>query len=379
MKIPFSKPPIVGGEIENIRQAFDNGIHMGGGHFSKNTQKLIENKYNIGKVLLTTSCTDALEMAAILSEGDVNDEFIVPSYTFSSTANAFVLRGMKPVFCDIDINTLNIDVDKISKLITNKTRAIVPIHYAGIPADMDKINELAKDNGILVIEDAAQAVNSKYNNKYAGSLADLGTFSFHATKNYSCGEGGALCINKSKFFKRSEYLLEKGTDRSDVISGLKNKYSWVDLGSSFLPSDLLASMLYTQIEKGDLIMQKRKKLHDNYIDLFKSLEIDEIKHIKIPENVHPNYHAFWVLLRDEKMRDNFFSKCKENGISSYIGYVPLHSSKMGKKIGITPHELKVTENIAKRVVRLPFYMMNDQEINYLKNKLYEIFKSLYTS
>lgn len=377
MKIPFSRPPIVGGEIENISQAFENGIHMGGGKFSKKTEKFIENEFNIGKVLLTTSCTDALEMAAILSGGKVDDEFIVPSYTFSSTANAFALRGMKPVFCDIDINTLNIDVNKISNLITNKTKAIVPIHYAGIPADMDKINKIAEDHKILVVEDAAQAVNSKYNKKYAGSLADLGTFSFHATKNYSCGEGGALCINNQNYFKRSDYLLEKGTDRSEVVAGLKNKYSWVDLGSSFLPSDLLASMLYTQLEKRDLIMEKRKRLHSAYVDLFKSIQIDEIKHILIPENVDPNYHAFWILLRDETMRNNFFAKCKEYNISSYIGYVPLHSSKMGIKVGETRESLLVTENISGRIVRLPFYLMNDDEINYVYDSLKKILKLIY--
>ena len=377
MKIPFSKPPIVGGEIENISQAFENGIHMGGGKFSKKTEKFIENEFNIGKVLLTTSCTDALEMAAILSGGKVDDEFIVPSYTFSSTANAFALRGMKPVFCDIDINTLNIDVNKIPNLITSRTKAIVPIHYAGIPADMDKINKIAEDHNILVVEDAAQAVNSKYNKKYAGSLADLGTFSFHATKNYSCGEGGALCINNQNYFKRSDYLLEKGTDRSEVVAGLKNKYSWVDLGSSFLPSDLLASMLYTQLEKRDLIMEKRKRLHFAYVDLFKSLEIDEVKHIKIPKNVDPNYHAFWILLRNENMRNKFFTKCNEYNISSYIGYVPLHSSKMGIKVGEIREELKVTNDISDRIVRLPFYLMSDDEINYVCDSFKKIFKSIF--
>ena len=370
-KFPFVKPPIAGKEEEYFLKAFRSGNHAGGGPFTSECQSFIEKKFNIGKTLLTTSCTDALEMASFLINGAVNDEFIVPSYTFSSTANAFVSRGMVPVFCEIDQRTLNIDPKKIEALITNKTKAIVPIHYAGIPSEMNLINDIAKKYNLIVIEDAAQAFNSKYKGKYAGALGDLSTFSFHATKSYSCGEGGALNINNSKFNERSEYLWEKGTDRSLVVQGLKNKYSWVDYGSSFLPSDLLSSILLAQLEEIDFLQMKREKLFFEYYEKFKDLNLQTIE---IPEGVENNFHAFWIVFNTPNQRDLFIKKSNEINIMPYIGYIPLHNSKMGEKVGRTPYPLLHTESISSRIVRLPFYIMSSGEIEFVSSKLLKIAK-----
>jgi dTDP-4-amino-4,6-dideoxygalactose transaminase len=368
-KFPFVKPPITGKEEEYFLKAFRSGNHAGGGPFTLECQSFIEKKFSIGKTLLTTSCTDALEMASFLINGCVGDEFIVPSYTFSSTANAFVSRGMIPVFCEIDQETLNIDPKKIESLITKKTKAIVPIHYAGIPSEMNLINDIAKKYNLIVIEDAAQAFNSKYKGKYAGALGDLSTFSFHATKSYSCGEGGAININNPEFKERSEFLWEKGTDRSQVIKGLKNKYSWVDHGSSFLPSDLLSSILLAQLEKIDFLQKKRKKLFLEYYEKFHELDLQTLV---IPKDVENNFHAFWIVFNSSNQRDLFIKKSNENNIKPYIGYIPLHNSKMGLKVGKTPFPLIHTESISSRIVRLPFYIMTDQEIEYVTNKLFEI-------
>ena len=354
----------MGNEEKYLLESFRSNYHGGGGKFTKQCHEFIESKFGVGKALMTTSCTDALEMAAFLINAQVGDEFIVPSYTFSSTANAFASKGMVPVFCDIRYDTLNIDETKIEALITNKTKAIVPIHYAGIPAEMDKINEIARSYNLVVIEDAAQAVNSKYKNKYAGALSSLGTYSFHATKSYSSGEGGALTMNDEKYYERSEFLWEKGTDRSLVVQGLKNKYSWVDYGSSFLPSDLLSALLSAQLENLDQMQQKRKKLHDAYVETFSHLKSNGLKMLYIPEEVETNYHAFWLLFQNEKQRDVFLKLSLEKGISPYIGYIPLHTSPMGLKLGGGNYNLPITDFAGSSIVRLPFYIMDDEEIDF---------------
>lgn len=374
MKIPFVKAPIFGKEEEYLLESFRSGYHGGGGNFTRKCHKFMEDTFGIGKTLMTTSGTDALEMTAFLINGQPGDEFIVPSYTFSSTANAFASKGMIPVYCDIREDTLNIDETKIEELITAKTKAIIPIHYAGIPAEMDKINVIAKKYNIPVIEDAAQAVNSKYKGKYAGTLCELGIFSFHATKSYSSGEGGTLTMNNKKYFERCEYLWEKGTDRSLVVQGLKNKYSWVDYGSSFLPSDLLAALLYAQFEKLEEMQLKRKKLHNAYINAFKPLEKLGLKMLCVPNGVETNYHAFWLLFENEKQKDKFLKLSLERGISPYIGYMPLHTSPMGKKLGGDKFDLPVTDHVGSSVVRLPFYLMTDEEILYTCKNLYETAK-----
>ncbi|MEA3450588.1 MAG: dTDP-4-amino-4,6-dideoxygalactose transaminase [Bacteroidota bacterium] len=374
MRIPFVKAPTVGNEEAYLLESFRSGYHGGGGHYTKKCHKFMQDKFSIGKAMMTTSGTDALEMTAFLINGQPGDEFIVPSYTFSSTANAFASKGMIPVYCDIREDTLNIDETKIEALITEKTKAIVPIHYAGIPAEMDRINEIAKKYNIPVIEDAAQAVNSKYNGKYAGTLCELGIYSFHATKSYSSGEGGALTMNNEKYFDRAEFLWEKGTDRSLVVQGLQNKYSWVDYGSSFLPSDLLSALLFAQFEKLDELQHKRKKLHDAYVKTFKPLKDLGLKMLHVPDNVDSNYHAFWILFENETQKDKFLELSLQRKISPYIGYMALHSSLMGKKLGGEKYNLPVTDYVSASIVRLPFYLMSDEEIDYVCTNLYETAK-----
>ncbi len=371
MKIPFVKAPIIGNEEEYLLKSFRSAYHGGGGPYTRMCHEFMQTKFGIGKAMMTTSGTDALEMSAFLINGKPEDEFIVPSYTFSSTANAFASKGMVPVYCDIREDTLNIDETKIEKLITKKTKAIVPIHYAGIPAEMDTINKIAKKHNIPVIEDAAQAVNSKYKGRYAGNLCELGIFSFHATKSYSSGEGGALTMNDEKYFDRAEFLWEKGTDRSLVVQGLKNKYSWVDYGSSFLPSDLLSALLYAQFENLDQMQERRKKLHDAYVKIFEPLRECGLKLLHVPDTVETNYHAFWLLFESEQQRDKFLKLSLSRGISPYIGYMALHSSPMGKKLGGDRYNLPVTDYVSSSIARLPFYLMSDEEIEYTCANLYE--------
>jgi dTDP-4-amino-4,6-dideoxygalactose transaminase len=370
MKIPFVKAPLSGNEEAYLLSAFRSGYHGGGGKFTERCHQILEREFDIGKTLLTTSCTDALEMTALLIDAKPGDEVILPSYTFSSTANAFVLRGMIPVYADIRPDTLNIDEKKIEPLISKKTKAIVVVHYAGIPAEMEFITLLAKNYGIPVIEDAAQAVNSKYNGKFAGSLSELGAFSFHATKSYSSGEGGALAMNKDEYFERSEYLWEKGTNRKQVISGLRSKYSWVDLGSSFLPSDLLAAILAAQLEHKDEMQLCRQKLHEAYVKTFSPLLELGLKFVHVPENVETNYHAFWILFTKEEQRDFFLELSAQQSISPYIGYLALHTSPMGIKLGGENYKLPVTDHVSAAIARLPFYLMTDEEINYTCEHLY---------
>lgn len=372
MKIPFVKVPITGNEEKYLLNAFRSNFHHGGGEYTKKCQNLIETKYNIDKTLLTTSCTDALEMAAFLVDGQPGDEVIVPSYTFSSTVNAFASKGMIPVYCDVRADTLNIDETKIEALITKKTKAIIPIHYAGIPAEMDLIVEIGKRNNVAVVEDAAQAVNSKYNGKYAGSLCELGAYSFHATKSYSSGEGGALTINNEKYFERADFLWEKGTNRSLVVQGLKNKYCWVDFGSSFLPSDLLAAILLAQLENKDRMQLQRKKLHEAYVNCFASFKSLGLNSLYIPHNIETNYHAYWVQFKTEDQRDLFLKLSLEQNVSPYIGYVALHSSPMGLKLGGGNFELPQTDAASNCLARLPFYLMKDEEIEYTCDVLQKV-------
>lgn len=370
MKIPFFRPPTTGNELNVLKESIGNGHHSGNGPFSKQVHSFIERKFKIGKCLLTTSCTDALEMCALLVNAKPGDEVIVPSYTFSSSALSFASNGFKPVFVDVDINTKNITIENIKKGFTKKTKAIVVVHYAGIVCDMDPIMDFAKKNNIIVIEDAAQAVNSMYKNRYAGSIADLATFSFHATKGYSCGEGGAILINNPNYYERADFIWEKGTNRSQVISGIIDKYSWVDWGSSFLLSDILASLLFDQLNNLNLLQISRKKVFDEYYNFFNTNSYFKyIRHIKLPENVQTNFHAFWIEFKDLEIRHELISKLKSYNIDAYIGYVPLHSSKKGMQIGSTLGEMKNTENAGNRLLRLPLYQMSEDEIKYVIRKL----------
>ena len=366
--ISFNKSFLAGNELKYIEQAVLSGQIKGDGPFTKKCNEWMEQKFNAKKVLLTTSCTSALEMSAILCDIKPGYEVIMPSYTFVSTANAFVIRGAKPVFVDIRPDTLNIDETKIEDAITSKTKAIVPVHYAGVGCEMDTIMRIAKKHNLFVIEDAAQGVMAKYKNKYLGTIGDLGTYSFHETKNYSSGEGGAIVINNPKMIERAEIIREKGTNRSKFFRGEVDKYTWVDVGSSYLPSEIIAAFLFAQLEKAEEINQKRLEIWQRYFDGLKGLEEKEIVRLPIiPDNCKHNAHMFYILLQDEKTRNDLMDFLKkEKNILSVFHYVPLHSAPMGKKVSPQKKELPVTNNLSGRILRLPFYYnLTDEEQTYI--------------
>jgi len=369
--ISFNKPFIVGKELYNIAQAVIVNSHLAGnGEYTKLCQKWMEEKFDCIKTLLTHSCTAALEMAAILCDIQAGDEIIMPSYTFVSTANAFVLRKGTPVFTDIRPDTLNIDETKIEEAITSRTKAIVPVHYAGCPCEMDTIKEIADRKNLIVIEDAAQAFFSTYRNKQLGTIGDLGTLSFHETKNIISGEGGALLINNPRFQERAEIIWEKGTNRNKFFRGEVDKYTWVDIGSSFLPSDLIAAFLYAQLEHADQIHAKRRKIYNYYKELLKDLEQKEI--IELPYN-NPNAdeyngHLFYILTKDVEERAQLIAHLMKNGIHSVFHYVPLHLSPAGKKFCRTQGDLKITLDVSNRLLRLPLYFeMTDSDVEQVAN------------
>lgn len=373
MKIPFVKAPFTGNELGVVTEAINSGFHGGDGPFTKKVHKLIQKEFGVGKCLLTTSCTDALEMCALLLSAKPGDEVILPSYTFSSTALAFAMHGFKPVFVDVNKKNKNITIENIIPAFSNRTKAIVVVHYAGIVCDMDPIMAFAHQNNLIVVEDSAQAVNSKYKDRYAGSIGHLATYSFHATKSYSCGEGGALLINDQKYFKRANYLWEKGTDRSLVLAGIKNKYSWVDWGSSFLISDILAALLYDQLKNKIDLQKKRERLHEEYSKLFKN---SSLTYLTIPKYVKSNYHAFWIQLNSSEQREQIIKKLREYSISAYIGYVPLHDSPKGREVCKVVGDLSETTIAGECLLRLPFYLMDEHEIDYVCKSIYEVIRDL---
>ena len=370
--IPFNKPYLAGKELYYIAQSVLSGHTSGDGAFSKKCQKLFEDTFSAQKVLLTTSCTSALEMAALLCDVQAGDEVIFPSYTFVSTVNAFVLRGVKPVFVDIRADTKNINENLIEAAINARTKAIVPVHYAGVSCEMDAINQLAKNYGLYVIEDAAQGVNAKYKNQYLGTLGDLGTYSFHETKNFICGEGGALVINKAKFSERAEIIREKGTNRSQFFRGQVDKYTWVDVGSSYLPSDLLAAFLYGQLEHLNEINQRREFIYTSYYNALKPLADDGLIELPvIPAHCDSNYHMFYILLKDVQQRTDLISHLKQQNIHAVFHYVPLHSSPMGEQFGYKSGMLPVTESVSERLLRLPFYYeLSTDDIDCITHAIY---------
>jgi len=374
-KIPFNKPYMAGKELYYIAQSVLSGHTSGDGEFSKKCQTLFEQTFQAKKTLLTTSCTSALEMTALLCDLQPGDEVIVPSYTFVSTVNAFILRDVKPVFVDIRPDTKNIDEKLIEQAITHKTKAIVPVHYAGVSCEMDEINSIAKKNNLYVIEDAAQGVNAKYKNQYLGTLGDLGTYSFHETKNFICGEGGALVINKDQFIKRAEILREKGTNRSQFFRGQVDKYTWVDVGSSYVPSDLLAAFLYGQLEKMNEINVKREKIYQSYYNALKPLADKGLIELPfIPEHCESNYHMFYILLKDHKQRTDLIQFLKADNIQAVFHYIPLHSSPMGESLGYEKGLLPVTESISDCLLRLPFYYeLTELDIERISQRVSEYF------
>lgn len=355
--IPFNKPSIQSNEKEHMSQAIANLKLCGDGAYTKKVYEIFGDKLDVRQMLLTTSCSHALDMTAILAGFQEGDEVIAPSYTFVSTINAFALRGAKPVFCDVEKETMNIDADKIEELITPRTKAIYPVHYAGVLCDMDKINAIAKKHNLLVIEDAAQAVGSFYKGvQPAGTIGDMGCYSFHETKNYVMGEGGAIIVKDPELFKKAEIIREKGTDRSQFIRGEVDKYTWKMVGSSFLPSDVLAAILYGQMERFDEIMDKRMGVWNAYYEGFADLEqAGKLIRPFIPEYSSHNAHMFYIFLPTKEIRDNMITTLREKGVQSVFHYIPLHTSPMGKELGCDRANLPVTEEYADRLLRLPMH------------------------
>ena len=355
-KIPFNQPFAVGKEFEYIRQAIKNVHTCGDGPFTKECHTFLEQTLGVFKALLTTSCTHALEMAALLLNLQPGDEVIVPSFTFVSTVNAFVLRGAYPVFCDIRPDTLNLDENKLEKLITPRTKAIVPVHYAGVGCEMNAIMEIAGRYGIAVVEDNAHGLFGKYKGKYLGTFGSLATQSFHETKNFNCGEGGALLINDPQYSERAEVIREKGTNRSRFYRGQVDKYTWVDIGSSYLPSDMLAAYLYAQLEVHKQIQSKRRQVWEYYHEHLQDWAQEHgIRFPIVPDHCEQAYHMFYVLMPSLEKRQALIAHLKDQDIISAFHYLPLHLSDMGQKFGGKQGDCPVTEDVSDRLLRLPFY------------------------
>ena len=357
MIIPFNKPYLTNKELIFIKEAHEAGQLSGDGPFTKKCNAWLECQIQCKKVLLTHSCTAALEMAAILADVQSGDEIIMPSYTFVSTANAFVLRGGVPVFVDIRPDTLNIDETKIEAAITKKTKAIVPVHYAGVACEMDVIMKIAEKYGLIVIEDAAQGIMSTYKGKPLGSFGHLAGLSFHETKNIISGEGGALLINDESFSDRAEIIREKGTNRSKFFRGEVDNYTWVDIGSSYLPSEISAAFLWGQMEEAMTLTQRRLSVWETYHTAFDVYEKEgKLRRPIITDNCTHNAHMYYILLKNLGQRTSFISKLKEKGIFSVFHYVPLHTSPAGLKFGKVHGDLTVTNETSNRIVRLPLWI-----------------------
>ena len=377
MKIPFNKPPYTGNEEKYVLESIKSSKISGDGDFTKKCHKWFEEKLDCKKVLLTTSCTHALEMAAILLDIKEGDEVIMPSYTFVSTANAFVLRGAKIVFVDIRPDTMNIDETKIEEAITSKTKVIVPVHYAGVACEMDTIMDIAKKYNLFVVEDAAQGMMSKYKGKALGTIGHLGAFSFHETKNYtSAGEGGLLIINDDRFVQRAEIIREKGTNRSLFFRGMVDKYSWVDVGSSYLMNDVSAAYLWGNLEKADEINQNRLNSWQKYYDGLKELENKGFIELpKIPEGCVQNAHMFYIKVKDLEERTALLDYLKRNDIYAVFHYVPLHSSEAGLKFSLFSKEDIYTTKESDKLIRLPMYFgLDNKDIENIIQKIKIYFK-----
>jgi dTDP-4-amino-4,6-dideoxygalactose transaminase len=375
MKIPFNIPHYTGKELDYIKAVMETGKICGDGIYTSKINEFIEEKFGAKKALFVTSGSSALDMAALLIGLKPGDEVIMPSYTFVSTANSVVLRGARVIFADIDPRTMNIDPEDIERRITRKTRAIFPVHYAGVSCDMDRIMELADKYGLRVVEDAAQGVNAKYKGKYLGTIGDIGCYSFHETKNYVCGEGGAILINRDDaLVERAEIIREKGTNRRKFLLGQVDKYSWVDIGSSYLGSDILAGFLYAQLESMEEINNMRRQRYEFY---FKALE-DLMRRGFIglpfvPDGCDMNFHMFYIVLKSEEERNRIMNRLKKNEINAVFHYIPLHLSSMGERMGYKKGDLPITEEYAGRLLRLPLYAdLKEEEQKYIVEKIHDI-------
>jgi dTDP-4-amino-4,6-dideoxygalactose transaminase len=360
-KIPLSRPTVLGSELAYVGQSLDSGHLAGDGRFTRLCHELIEGITSSPKALLTHSCTGALEMMGLLTDLKPGDEVVLPSFTFVSTANAVVLRGATPVFVDIDPTTLTIDPGAAEAAITPKTRAIIAVHYAGVAADMDPLRDLSEAHDLVLLEDAAQALGSTYRGRPCGSLGDLGAISFHETKNVVSGEGGALTINDHRFAERAEIIREKGTNRSKFLRGEIDKYTWVDVGSSYLPSEIVAAFLYAQLQRVEEINAVRRGIFDRYMDAFRHLVPQgRIALPTVPAERTSNGHIFYMLLGDAADRDRFMDHMRASGISAPFHYVPLHDSPAGLRFGRASGEMVHTNRTYERLVRLPnFHDLGD--------------------
>ena len=374
MYIPFNKPYLSGKEFLYMKDAINRKKISGDGFYSKKVHEFIENKFATKKALFLCFGTAALDMSAILIDLKPNDEVIIPSYTFVSTANAVLLRNAKIVFSDIEPDTLNIDPLDVENKITDKTKAIYPVHYAGVSCKMEELQKIANKNDLIIVEDAAQGVNAKYKNKYLGTIGSIGCFSFHETKNYICGEGGAILINEKAFIERAEIIREKGTNRNKFFRGEIDKYTWIDVGSSYIGSDLLAAFLWAQFENLDDIQHKRKKIFDLYYEGLSELAEEGLLRLPtIPSYSDSNYHMFYIILKNETLRNKLLKRLKQLNINAVFHYIPLHLSPMGLKLGYNKGDFPLTEDLSSRLVRLPmYYELSDSEIDYIIKKIKEI-------
>jgi dTDP-4-amino-4,6-dideoxygalactose transaminase len=377
IRITFNRPSVVGSELIYVGQAVAGGHASSDGPFTRRAQAMLEKRFAAKRVLLTTSCTAALEMAALLCDLQPGDEVIVPSYTFVSTANAFVLRGARPVFVDVRPDTLNIDERLIEQAITPRTRAIFLIHYAGVACEMDAIMDIADRHGLLVVEDAAQGVFARYKDRWLGTIGHLGCYSFHETKNLSCGEGGALVINDPAMERRAEILREKGTNRSQFMRGQVDKYTWMDVGSSYGPSDMLAAFLVGQIENGEKITRRRGEIFDRYATLLAPLvERGLIRIPVVPPHCSTNYHMFYILTADIEERTALIAHLGAAGILAVFHYVPLHSSPFAQSLGVPQTHLPRTEELSARLLRLPmYYDLTDWDVEEVASAVLDFYRT----
>ncbi|MCC2970840.1 dTDP-4-amino-4,6-dideoxygalactose transaminase [Massilia sp. IC2-476] len=364
MKIPFNKPYMTGKELWNISQAHASGHLAGDGQFTKKCSAWLEQRIGSRKALLTHSCTAALEIAAILADLRPGDEVIMPSYTFVSTSNAFVLRGARPVFVDIRPDTMNIDETKIEAAITERTKAIVPVHYAGVACEMDVIMDIARRHDLLVIEDAAQGIMSTYKGRALGSIGHLAALSFHETKNIISGEGGALLINDAAFAERAEIIREKGTNRSQFFRGQVDKYTWVDIGSSYLPGEIVAAFLWAQMEEADAINRRRLDIWDRYHAAFATLEGDgKVVRPVLPQDCTHNAHMYYLMFPDLAARTRVIERLKARGVQTVFHYIPLHSSPVGKELGRAAADMRNTDRAGECLLRLPLWLGLEEQLD----------------
>jgi dTDP-4-amino-4,6-dideoxygalactose transaminase len=356
ISIPFNRPVQQGNELIYMADSLAAGHIAGDGPFTRKCHTLLESELAVPKVLLTTSCTHALEMSALLLDLSPGDEVIIPSFTFVSTVNAFVLRGVRPVFCDVRTDTLNLNENQLERLVTPRTRAVVPVHYAGVGCEMDAILDIAKRHGLAVVEDNAHGLFGKYKGKKLGTFGALATQSFHETKNITCGEGGALVINDPAYIEPAEIIREKGTNRSRFFRGQVDKYTWVSAGSSYLPADLLAAVLYAQLEAREQIQACRQRIWECYqANLVDWADRNQVRLPVVPEHCEQPYHLFYILLPSLEARQTLIAHLRQRGIQSVFHYLPLHLSEMGRKFGGRPGDCPVTEDVSDRLLRLPFY------------------------